>query len=91
MTRTQEAILDSRFLAYTADLGVKKVTGLKLDGGGIELDDFIAKLVTRMGGRRSTVRGVTDAGLYHEGSWRGLGKLSAPYMFRLPTSDYMFV
>ncbi|KAG8899321.1 nuclear protein [Tulasnella sp. 403] len=48
----QEAILDSRLLTAMSNLSAAKARDLKHDGGGFDTDDFIASLVTYLGGGR---------------------------------------
>ncbi|ORX76836.1 hypothetical protein BCR32DRAFT_271035 [Anaeromyces robustus] len=52
VNRTQEATLDSQFLLKSAELGAKQAESIKLAGENFDIEDWINKLLTTMGGRQ---------------------------------------
>ncbi|QRW21309.1 non-structural maintenance of chromosome element 4 [Rhizoctonia solani] len=58
-----EAILDSHLLLNFASLTTQKAKSLKHDAGGFDDQDFVAQLVTFLGGRRAD-QGCTRYGFY---------------------------
>ncbi|KAF8757195.1 hypothetical protein RHS01_04049 [Rhizoctonia solani] len=55
-----EAILDSHLLLNFASLTTQKAKSLKHDAGGFDDQDFVAQLVTFLGGRRADVQPEQD-------------------------------
>lgn len=51
-----EAVLDSRVLIATSEAGALKARQLKIDADAFDTDEFLARLVTFMGGRRGSDR-----------------------------------
>ncbi|KAI9509713.1 Nse4 C-terminal-domain-containing protein [Russula earlei] len=48
----QEATLDSAFLVTASNMHAAKARAMKAGGGAFDIDDFVSKLITFMGGRR---------------------------------------
>ncbi|KAI0297137.1 Nse4 C-terminal-domain-containing protein [Russula brevipes] len=48
----QEATLDSAFLVTASNMHAAKARAMKAGGGAFDVDDFVSKLITFMGGRR---------------------------------------
>ncbi|KAF8919760.1 Nse4 C-terminal-domain-containing protein [Mucidula mucida] len=48
----QEATLDSAFLLMASNLGAQKARAMKSGAGAFDVDEFVSKLVTFMGGRK---------------------------------------
>ncbi|CAG8514130.1 19608_t:CDS:2 [Racocetra fulgida] len=50
--KDEKPTLDSRLLVLTSDLGVQKARRMKLDNNAFDVDAYISKLITFMGGRQ---------------------------------------
>ena len=48
----QEATLDSAFLLTASNMHAAKARAMKAGAGAFDIDDFVSKLITFMGGRR---------------------------------------
>jgi hypothetical protein len=57
----QDAVLDSQFLQLASHMTAMKARSMKADAGGFDVDDFIAKLITFMGGREGGMANEDDA------------------------------
>lgn len=103
---TSEATLDSRYLILASDMGAAKAKAMKNDGSGFDVDDFLSKLVTYMGGRKGGIN------RHREGSeeleqeeeeeeddddddspldWEKTGQLALAKSHRVPAMDFMRV
>ncbi|CAG8498434.1 10676_t:CDS:2 [Paraglomus occultum] len=82
--QTHEATLDSRLLVLSGDLGVQKARLMRVDSNAFDIDDYVAKLVTFMGGRQ-----YDDEDESPKLDWKALGKVAARYTDRVPTMDFM--
>ena len=49
----QEATLDSAFLVTASNMHAAKARAMKAGGSAFDIDDFVSKLITFMGGRRA--------------------------------------
>lgn len=98
----QEATLDSAFLVTASTLGAAKARQMRSDSSGFDIDDFIAKLVTFMGGRRQgDGRGRDDADPEEDDElmedeerpleWDKIGRKALAKSRRVPTIDFMYV
>ncbi|CAG8682910.1 8441_t:CDS:2, partial [Funneliformis caledonium] len=79
---THEATLDSRLLVLTSGLGVQKARRMKLDNNSFDVDNYVSKLITFMGGRQLD-SDTPDL------DWKSIGRLAAQFTNRVPTSDFM--
>ena len=61
MKRAQEATLDSKAMGAYAQMAASKARDMKHSAGGFDAEDFISKLVTFMGGRKSGASGRAAA------------------------------
>ena len=52
MSAPQEATLDSAFLVTASNMHAAKARAMKAGAGAFDIDDFVSKLITFMGGRR---------------------------------------
>jgi hypothetical protein len=94
----QEATLDSAFLLTASNLGAAKARQMRSDIGGFDIDDFVSRLVTFMGGRRQTENMPTqdneesfdiegDEGTPLE--WDKIGRKALAKSRRLPAMEFM--
>ena len=58
MSAPQEATLDSAFLLTASNMHAAKARAMKAGAGAFDIDDFVSKLITFMGGRRAGGAGV---------------------------------
>ncbi|KAF8739634.1 Binding domain of Nse4/EID3 Nse3-MAGE, partial [Rhizoctonia solani] len=88
-----EAILDSHLLLNFASLTTQKAKSLKHDAGGFDDQDFVAQLVTFLGGRRADVQPEQDDDEDLDGpQWLAWSKLTPKIMARskaAPAMDFM--
>jgi hypothetical protein len=104
VTTTQEATLDSKVLVAAADLSVQRAARMKIAGKAFDVDEFIDKLVTKMGGRNigggREEAGDDDGDLSGRRQrrngdglldWFALGTAVAKSMQRAPTIDFLYV
>ncbi|RIA97708.1 Nse4 C-terminal-domain-containing protein [Glomus cerebriforme] len=81
---THEATLDSRLLVLTSDLGVQKARRMRLDNNSFDVENYITKLITFMGGRQ-----IDNDNEEPDLNWTSIGKLASKFTTRVPTSDFM--
>lgn len=95
----QEATLDSMMLVNLSNMGAVKARAMKSGTGSFDMDDFVAKLITFMGGRKGgEMLGNADDDAeddYEDPSqplrWDLIGKKALAKSRRVPVSDYMSV
>ncbi|RKP24977.1 Nse4 C-terminal-domain-containing protein [Syncephalis pseudoplumigaleata] len=85
-----EATLDSRLLVLSADINHEKARRMRVEHGLFDVDEFISRLVTVMGGRHDleASRSVASEQLRHM-DWTRVGRLSTGYMARAPAGDFI--
>ncbi|RHZ44827.1 hypothetical protein Glove_709g6 [Diversispora epigaea] len=81
---THEATLDSSLLVKTSILGVQKARRMKLDSNAFDVDDYISKLITLMGGRQ-----IDDDEEDPVLNWKLVGDIASRCTFRVPTMEFM--
>ena len=100
---TSEATLDSRYLIMASDMSAAKAKAMKNDASGFDLDDFVSKLVTFMGGRKGGInkqRGGSEEIEEEEEEedededdspldWEEVGRLALMKSHRVPVIDFM--
>ncbi|KAH9978578.1 Nse4 C-terminal-domain-containing protein [Lactifluus volemus] len=102
----QEATLDSAFLVTASNMHAAKARAMKAGTGAFDIDDFVSKLITFMGGRRGGAgpkdhpnRGEDDD--YGEEDdddddddqpldWEKIGRKALAKSRRVPLMDFMF-
>lgn len=89
----QEATLDSAFLVMASNMGATKARAMKSGSGAFDMDDFISKLITFMGGRRgdqlSDESEMDDDDAGHRLDWEKIGRKALAKSRRVPTIDFM--
>ncbi|KAG5648542.1 hypothetical protein DXG03_003153 [Asterophora parasitica] len=90
----QEATLDSHFLLMASNMGAQKARAMKSGSGAFDVDDFVANLVTFMGGRKSLEDEVEhdpdddeDGGVALE--WAKIGRKALAKSRRVPVMSFM--
>lgn len=95
MKATSEATLDSAFLVTASSLGAAKARQMRADIGGFDVDDFVASLVTFMGGHRQTDTQHIEDGdevEYDDSApldWDSIGRKALAKSRRVPVMDFM--
>ncbi|KAJ3410270.1 nuclear protein [Chytridiales sp. JEL 0842] len=103
-TTSQEASLDSKVLVMAADMSAQRAARMKVAGKAFDLDEFIDKLITKMGGSNEGGHRNDDndddegpTGRRGRGDqegplldWYALGEAIRRSVIRAPTSDFMF-
>lgn len=95
----QEAMLDSSFLLRASQMGAMKARALRSGPSAFDADEFVAKLVTFMGGRRQV--GVEDDNTDDNSEilnvedditplqWHKIGRKALAKSRRVPVMDFM--
>jgi hypothetical protein len=78
--RTQEAKLDSRALKLVADIGAGKAERLRTDAGQFDVDDFLKRVVAKLGPARDDES---------ELDWAGAGEIAFSFALTPPTIGFM--
>ncbi|KZV63817.1 hypothetical protein PENSPDRAFT_757693 [Peniophora sp. CONT] len=81
----QEATLDSSFLLAASNMGAAKARAMKAGGGAFDVDDFVAKLLSYMGGG-GAVEDTQDAAPL---DWEKIGRKGMAKSRRAPAMDFM--
>lgn len=91
----QEAILDSEYLLKISNMGAQKARAMRYGGGGFDVDDFVTKLITFMGGQ-SLPENLDEAGSELELDdgdepldWDKIGRKALAKSRRVPTMGFM--
>jgi hypothetical protein len=103
----QEATLDSAFLVTASNMHAAKARAMKAGGGAFDIDDFVSKLITFMGGRRGGGGGGAGANDSPAASndvdddddddddepldWQRIGRKALAKSRRVPVMDFMCV
>ncbi|KAH9083498.1 binding domain of Nse4/EID3 to Nse3-MAGE-domain-containing protein [Lactarius deliciosus] len=102
----QEATLDSAFLVTASNMHAAKARAMKAGAGAFDVDDFVSKLITFMGGRRGEAgpkdraSGGTDEDEEEEEEydgddepldWEKIGRKALAKSRRVPVMDFMCV
>ncbi|KAI0919751.1 hypothetical protein AcW1_003083 [Taiwanofungus camphoratus] len=92
---TSEATLDSAFLLMATQMGASKARAMKSGAGAFDVDDFVARLVTFMGGRKG-VPNLDDSDSDAEEDfsnelldWGRIGRRALAKSHRVPVMDFM--
>jgi non-structural maintenance of chromosomes element 4 len=87
---TSTANLDSRLLVTTSDLAKHKARNMKLGDAAFNVDEYVVKLVSFMGGRPiNTAREYRDRDREDNMDWTSLGKVAMGIGRRPPTIGFM--
>ncbi|KAI1788588.1 Nse4 C-terminal-domain-containing protein [Ganoderma leucocontextum] len=93
----QEATNDSGLLVQISQIGAAKARAMKSGSGAFDVDDFVARLITYMGGRKLLSPVVVDEvggdDEYDEGGapldWERIGRRALAKSRRVPAMDFM--
>ncbi|KAG5635504.1 hypothetical protein H0H81_011023 [Sphagnurus paluster] len=90
----QEATLDSHFLLMASSMGAQKARAMKSGSGAFDIDEFVAKLVSFMGGRKAVQnQGGNDSEPEENPSrpleWAKIGRKALAKSRRVPVTSFM--
>lgn len=107
MSAPQEATLDSAFLVTASNMHAAKARAMKAGAGAFDIDDFVSKLITFMGGRRGGAGAGKDRAAADEDDedeeedddddddepldWERIGRKALSKSRRVPVMDFMCV
>ena len=91
---TQEATLDSAFLVMASHMSAMKARSMKSSAGAFDVEDFVSKLITFMGGRKQAEQDDNDdAEVVMDGDapldWDKVGRKALAKSRRVPAMDFM--
>lgn len=93
---TSEATLDSAFLLAATQMGAAKARAMKSGAGAFDVDDFVARLITFMGGRKGVAMpDDSDSDVVEEHyddtplDWDRIGRRAIAKSHRVPVMDFM--
>ncbi|OSC98648.1 hypothetical protein PYCCODRAFT_1417575 [Trametes coccinea BRFM310] len=92
-----EATNDSGILVLFSQISAAKARAMKSGSGAFDVDDFVARLITYMGGRKPVspaddADDFEDASEYDEGApldWERIGRRALAKSRRVPAMDFM--
>ncbi|KAJ7735982.1 Nse4 C-terminal-domain-containing protein [Mycena metata] len=89
----QEAVLDSSFLVKTTTVTSRNARALKFGTGTFDLDDFVTRLITFMGGYKPLEEVCSDASDLEEDDspldWAKVGRRALARSRRVPAPGFM--
>ena len=89
----QEATLDSHFLLMASSIGAQKARAMKSGSGAFDVDEFISKLVTFMGGGKSLGGDQSANGTDEDDEatmdWEKIGRKALAKSRRVPVMGFM--
>lgn len=90
----QEAALDSALLLKASSMGAQKARAMKSGSGNFDIDEFVSKLITYMGGRRTLEdQDPEDSDVEQDGDapldWERIGRRALAKSHRAPAPTFM--
>jgi hypothetical protein len=89
---TQEATLDSAFLVMASNMSALKARSMKTTAGAFDVEDFIEKLVSFLGGNQTTAEPVEEGVEVDDTiplKWDKIGRKALAKSRRVPVMDLM--
>ena len=88
-----EATLDSTVLRNVSSIGAQKARAMKLGSAAFDIDDFVSKLITFMGGRQQFEDEDGDEMEVEEGAldWDKIGRKALAKSRRVPVTGFMYL
>ncbi|KAF7983272.1 hypothetical protein HWV62_22912 [Athelia sp. TMB] len=93
----QEATLDSNILLSMSNTTAAKARAMKSGQGAFDIDDFVSKLITFMGGHKTMDERLPDDSDVEEGDdgdapldWDKIGRKALAKSRRVPVTDFMW-
>ncbi|KAF8070559.1 Nse4 C-terminal-domain-containing protein [Lyophyllum atratum] len=92
----QEATLDASFLLTASNMGAQKARAMKSGSGAFDIDEFVAKLITFMGGRKPLEEHAEEDSDVEDGEhtgasleWAKIGRKALAKSRRVPAMGFM--
>lgn len=87
----QEATLDSKVMLQNAEMGAAMARAMKHDASSFDVDEYIAELVSYMGGSAGDEREDADELIddTQQLNWRKIGTRAYLYSHKAPAMDFM--
>lgn len=89
MRTTAAANLDSKLLVTTSDLAKHKARNMDFGDAAFNVDDYVTKLVTFMGGRHQVRGQARNRADEEDMDWASLGRVAMGICRRPPTMDFL--
>ena len=89
MKGTQEATLDSAFLVMASNMSALKARSMKTTAGAFDVEDFVEKLISFMGGNREAVEEGAEMDDTAPLKWDKIGRKALAKSRRVPVVDFM--
>lgn len=95
MQAINEATKDSNLLVRFSQIGAAKARAMKSGSGAFDVDDFVARLITYMGGRKplSPADDEDDEGSEYDAGapldWERIARRALAKSRRVPAMDFM--
>lgn len=89
---TQEATLDSAFLVMASNMSALKARSMKTTAGAFDVEDFIEKLISFMGGNQATGEPAEEGVEIDDTTplkWDKIGRKALAKSRRVPVMDFM--
>jgi len=89
---TQEATLDSAFLVMASNMSALKARSMKTTAGAFDMEDFVEKLISFMGGNKATGEAVEEGAEMDDTAplkWDKIGRKALAKSRRVPVVDFM--
>lgn len=88
--------MDSAFLLIASTMGAQKARAMKSGGSAFDVDDFVSKLITFMGGRKTLEEHLPDDSDIENDEdgaapldWDKIGRKALGKSRRVPVMDFM--
>ena len=92
MKGTQEATLDSAFLVMASSMSAQKARSMKTTAGAFDVEDFVEKLISFMGGNKATAEAAEEGVEVDDTAplkWDKIGRKALAKSRRIPVMDFM--
>jgi len=91
----QEATMDAQLLLRASTMGAQKARSMKSGIGAFDIDEFVSKLITFMGGRKQMDQNLDDSDVEDDTGgdapldWEKIGRKALAKSRRVPVMDFM--
>jgi hypothetical protein len=89
--------MDANLIHTLSNMGAQKARAMKSGVGAFDIDDFVSKLITFMGGRKPTdeeLQDDSDVEQVDDGDspldWEKIGRKALAKSRRVPVMDFMY-